>query len=119
MAAKESVNGRALKCYTACYDGKLDEVKRIVAEAADEGADEPLDVNAEIHGGTAFAAAVQNGHIDIIEYLAGCGAQARVGGRSSRGGPRRRDTGGKRFVFLPFRREAKRMVVFLDKKMQN
>ena len=45
----EAVSSRALKCYTACYDGKLDEVKRIFQERS---ADEPLDVNAEIHGGT-------------------------------------------------------------------
>lgn len=70
MESSASVSSRALKCYTACYDGKLEEVKRIV-EAEDE---EALDVNAEIHGGTAFAAAVQNGHLDIIKYLVSCDA---------------------------------------------
>ncbi|KAJ1460270.1 ankyrin repeat-containing domain protein [Pelagophyceae sp. CCMP2097] len=66
------VNGKALKLYTGCYDGKLDEVKRL-CETTD-GDEEPLDVNCIIHGGTAFAAAVQNGHLDIIKYLVSCGA---------------------------------------------
>lgn len=70
MESSASVSSRALKCYTACYDGKLEEVKRIV----EEDNDETLDVNAEIHGGTAFAAAVQNGHLDIIKYLVSCDA---------------------------------------------
>ena len=48
MESSASVSSRALKCYTACYDGKLEEVKRIV----EEDNDETLDVNAEIHGGT-------------------------------------------------------------------
>jgi len=65
-----AVSGRALKIYTACYDGKLDEVKRIVEEPVAD----PLDVNAEIHGGTAFAAAVQNGYLNIVKYLVECGA---------------------------------------------
>ena len=56
-ATTPAVSSRALKCYTACYDGKLDEVKRVVNQPNQP----PLDVNAEIHGGTAFAGAVQNG----------------------------------------------------------
>mmetsp|Transcript_747 Transcript_747/g.954 ORF Transcript_747/g.954 Transcript_747/m.954 type:complete len:84 (+) Transcript_747:44-295(+) len=59
------VSGRALKVYTACYDGKLEEVKRLVEEPTDE----PLDVNAEIHGGTAFAAAVQVNAVVLIKML--------------------------------------------------
>eukprot|EP00629_Pelagomonadales_sp_RCC1024_P014638 CAMPEP_0119283320 /NCGR_PEP_ID=MMETSP1329-20130426/28300_1 /TAXON_ID=114041 /ORGANISM="Genus nov. species nov., Strain RCC1024" /LENGTH=52 /DNA_ID=CAMNT_0007283991 /DNA_START=40 /DNA_END=194 /DNA_ORIENTATION=+ len=51
MAAGEE---QALKFYTACFDGNLEEVQRIVAASAD------LELNRVIHGGTAFAAAVQN-----------------------------------------------------------
>ena len=65
-----AVSSRALKCYTACYDGKLDEVKRVVNQPNQP----PLDVNAEIHGGTAFAAAVQNGHLEIVRFLCSIGA---------------------------------------------
>jgi len=46
-------------------------VKRLVEEPTDE----PLDVNAEIHGGTAFAAAVQNGYLQIVKYLVDHGAE--------------------------------------------
>ena len=65
-----AVSSRALKCYTACYDGKLEEVKRVVNQPNQP----PLDVNAEIHGGTAFAAAVQNGHLEIVRFLCSIGA---------------------------------------------
>ena len=33
-----------------------------------------LELNRVIHGGTAFAAAVQNSHVDVVRYLAGLGA---------------------------------------------
>ena len=69
-----AVSSRALKCYTACYDGKLDEVKRVVNQPNQP----PLDVNAEIHGGTAFAAAVQNSHLDVVKYLASLGADMEI-----------------------------------------
>ena len=69
-ATAPAVSSRALKCYTACYDGKLEEVKRVVNQP-----NQPkLDVNAEIHGGTAFAAAVQNGHLEIVRFLCSIGA---------------------------------------------
>ena len=43
-ATAPAVSSRALKCYTACYDGKLEEVKRVVNQP-----NQPkLDVNAEI-----------------------------------------------------------------------
>ena len=51
--------------YTACYDGNLEDAKRIVEEderrraAGGEPEDELLRVDAEVQGGTAFAAAVQ------------------------------------------------------------
>ena len=42
---------KALRFYTACFDGNLDEVQRIVQGNPD------LELNRVIHGGTAFAAA--------------------------------------------------------------
>ena len=75
-ATAPAVSSRALKCYTACYDGKLEEVKRVVNQP-----NQPkLDVNAEIHGGTAFAAAVQNGHLEIVRFLCSIGADVDDGG---------------------------------------
>ena len=59
---------KALRFYTACFDGNLDEVQRIVQGNPD------LELNRVIHGGTAFAAAVQNSHVDVVRYLAGLGA---------------------------------------------
>ena len=31
-----------------------------------------------IHGGTAFAAAVQNGHLDVVKYLGDSGADTGI-----------------------------------------
>ena len=59
MAASSSNDEQALKFYTACFDGNLEEVQRIVKETPN------LDLNRVIHGGTAFAAAVQNSHLDV------------------------------------------------------
>ena len=59
---------KALRFYTAWFDGNLDEVQRIVQGNPD------LELNRVIHGGTAFAAAVQNSHVDVVRYLAGLGA---------------------------------------------
>ena len=70
MAAMSEGEGdeKALRFYTACFDGNLDEVQRIVQGNPD------LELNRVIHGGTAFAAAVQNSHVDVVRYLAGLGA---------------------------------------------
>mmetsp|Transcript_17294 Transcript_17294/g.21011 ORF Transcript_17294/g.21011 Transcript_17294/m.21011 type:complete len:167 (+) Transcript_17294:117-617(+) len=64
----------ALKFYTACFDGNLDEAKRIVSDTPIE----ELDINRVIHGGTAFAAAVQNSHIEVVKYLAALGADMEI-----------------------------------------
>ena len=61
MAASSSNDEQALKFYTACFDGNLEEVQRIVKETPN------LELNRVIHGGTAFAAAVQNSHLDARE----------------------------------------------------
>ncbi|KAH8047644.1 ion transmembrane transporter [Aureococcus anophagefferens] len=60
MVASSSNDEQALKFYTACFDGNLEEVQRIVKETPN------LDLNRVIHGGTAFAAAVQNSHLDMV-----------------------------------------------------
>ena len=69
MAALSEGEGdeKALRFYTACFDGNLDEVQRIVQGNPD------LELNRVIHGGTAFTAAVQNSHVDVVRYLAGLG----------------------------------------------
>ena len=58
-ATVERSDEQALKFYTACFDGNLEEVQRIVKETPN------LELNRVIHGGTAFAAAVQNSHLDV------------------------------------------------------
>ena len=60
-ATVERSDEQALKFYTACFDGNLEEVQRIVKETPN------LELNRVIHGGTAFAAAVQNSHLDARE----------------------------------------------------
>ena len=67
-ATAPAVSSRALKCYTACYDGKLEEVKRVVNQP-----NQPkLDVNAEIHGGTATF--IDQNHLAtrFVRCLNGC-----------------------------------------------
>ena len=62
MAAMSEGEGdeKALRFYTACFDGNLDEVQRIVQGNPD------LELNRVVHGGTAFAAAVQNSHLEVV-----------------------------------------------------
>lgn len=63
-----------MKFYTACFDGKLADVKKLVGD----GPVEELDINRVIHGGTAFAAAVQNSHLEVVKYLASLGADMEI-----------------------------------------
>ena len=72
VTAVEPNDEQALKFYTACFDGNLEEVQRIVKETPN------LDLNRVIHGGTAFAAAVQNSHLDVVKYLASLGADMEI-----------------------------------------
>jgi len=75
-ATVERSDEQALKFYTACFDGNLEEVQRIVKETPN------LELNRVIHGGTAFAAAVQNSHLDARGRRPPRGERrARPGGR--------------------------------------
>mmetsp|Transcript_10725 Transcript_10725/g.35543 ORF Transcript_10725/g.35543 Transcript_10725/m.35543 type:complete len:272 (-) Transcript_10725:154-969(-) len=74
MSDQERREELALKFYTGCFDGNLEEVKRIVSETPIE----QLDINRVIHGGTAFAAAVQNSHLEVVKYLAALGADMEI-----------------------------------------
>ena len=58
-----------LRFYTACFDGNLDEVQRIVQGNPD------LELNRVIHGARRLPRRSQrNSHVDVVRYLAGLGA---------------------------------------------